>query len=84
MPIVKPMTFSDEEVSNMVAAVKTLRPDLWERFVAHERADEGYEEISREILQIIHDAHPEMLAPNILQLAFCVRKEARREAGRPV
>ena len=80
----KPMTFNDGEVQRAVGLIKKERPDLWERFVEHERRDEGYEDIATDLRNLLRQHYSPINSVDLLQLAFQVRREARRESGRPI
>ena len=48
-----PPEMPDAEVSAAVALIKAERPDLWRRWVDHEKLDEGYADIGDEILRLL-------------------------------
>jgi len=84
MSVWKPRTFPDADVQWIVMIIKKERPDLWERFVEHERRDEGYRDIAQELRAILHKNFEELLSADCSQLLFQIRTVARRESGNPL
>ncbi|MDE2476067.1 MAG: hypothetical protein KGO48_13520 [Alphaproteobacteria bacterium] len=79
-----PRTFSDAEVLAAVDFVKSRRSDIWNRMVEHERLDEGYKDIARELLDLLNAHRPELVLADKTRLRFQMRRIARLEAGKPV
>lgn len=84
MAIWKPRTFSDLEVLETVHTIRTERPDLWSRWVAHERNDEGYRDIGDELLRLVFRHNPTFVGHDTGQMLSQIRRLVRVEAGHPI
>ncbi len=78
-----PFEFEETEVRLAAGAIKSSRPDLWQRWMEHERHDEGYSDISRDLLVLFHKRFALPGLADATQLLRQVRREVRIEAGLP-
>lgn len=73
--------FSDEEVASAIELVKTERPDVWERWRQHEINNEGYRDISDDLLNLIRKLGITSNVVQMTDLQFELRRAVRRELG---
>ena len=79
-----PPDMPDAEVSEAVDLIKSKRPDLWARWVEHEKRDEGYSDIGDDILRLLTTHFTSLGASKCILLRGLIRVEARRDSGLPI
>ena len=88
MPVWLPKDFIPGEVQHAVALIKERRHDLWDRWLEHERRDEGYGDISRELTVFLYAEFTRRIdwftTGDLNRLMFQVRREVRKESGMPL
>lgn len=79
-----PKTFSNEIVNQAVEAIKKYDPSIWDRWVDHEKSEEGFEDIIGDIDRVLRETFGPLNGGDFVKLRFQVRQAARKQAGVPI
>ena len=78
---IPPKKFTTEEISSAVTLIKTERPDLWERWRQHELNNEGFSDISADLITLLIKLPITSTLIEVNALLFALRVAVRVELG---